>query len=142
MEIDLLSLNSDSFNSFCNHINQHISILGLNLSRQRCPSNMFQQRNINLLLQLKPFQEFQRLIPSFFISISDNPWVNPILNKSLGLRKQISNHKNVGSCSIANNIVLSCGCSGYHSGCWVTNLHFFEENISIFCELYLTCTSY
>ena len=84
---------------------------------------------------LEALEELEGLSLGLLDTISDDTRMNTLAEESLSLAHEFTDEEHVRRGAIADDVILSSGCTSDHSGCWVLDLHLVEQNTTIFGEL-------
>mmetsp|Transcript_7154 Transcript_7154/g.13225 ORF Transcript_7154/g.13225 Transcript_7154/m.13225 type:complete len:237 (+) Transcript_7154:843-1553(+) len=82
------------------------------------------------------------LFSGLFQSLYEDPWMDSLGNVSVRLSKQFSAQEHGGGGPIARDVVLSGGSPGNQNGRGMLDLHFLEEDHSVFGEFELPRSSH
>lgn len=63
------------------------------------------------------------------------------MDESLSLFHEFADEEDIGGGTITYDVILGSGGPSDHACSWVLNLHFVQQDVSIFCEFDLTSTT-
>jgi hypothetical protein len=123
------------------YVAQGVGECGRDLGVQGSAGNLEKQVAAHFFWHFKSFKELQALSLTELEAINNNAGVDSFAKVALSLTHKFSNEEDVCGGAVSDDVVLGGSSATNHSGSRVLDLHFVEQDSSIFGELDLACTA-
>ena len=136
-----LSWSGNGLNCINQNIAHWVGQFWMNFRVERGLGDVDEKISADLFLNLEGFQEIEGFCLGDVHTFDDDSWVDTVGDVSLSLSHDFTDEEDVGCGTISYDIILSGGSSTNHCGSRMLNLHFSEQDSSIFGKFDLSSTS-